>query len=203
MRVAQLKATQVPARATRRHKTTNRSMDGSHSSGVSAQTNRGPKPSIRIHQARANIKDSIRRISKNQNVSDKKRGKDFKLKFWSPDPFESGEARVQKKVLRAREGSEDVALVTKKENLEEAQRRRKVEEFLKVLVDRTGLNYGGNEPNALKKKIRSVFKGWKNNSVAEFFDFKSNKELYKIKVLLSNIKSRIICPVLNTLDDFC
>lgn len=157
-------------------------MEASHSSGISAQTNRGPKPSIRIHKARANIKDSIRRITKNQNVSGKKRGKDFKLKFWSPDPFESGEARVQKKVLRAREGSEDVALVTKKENLEEAQRRRKVEEFLKVLVDRTGLNYGGNEPNALKKKIRSVFKGWKNNSVAEFFDFKSNKELYKIKV---------------------
>ena len=180
------------AKATKRHKSSNRVSELCGASNRSVQTNRGTKNPGRENQNVKNLrnskgknkngKESVGRSSKNSKKSNKKRTRDFKLKFWSPDPFETGEARGQKRGLRAREGSEDVTLVTKKENLEEAQRRRRVEEFLKVLVDRTGMGYNSSEQQSLKKKIRSVFKGWKNNSVAEFFEFKSNKELYKIKV---------------------
>lgn len=180
------------AKATKRHKSSNRVSELCGVSNRSVQTNRGSKAAGRDNKNLKNLRDSKGKSKNGKETqgrssgkgkqSGKKRNRDFKLKFWSPDPFETGEARVHKRALRGREGSEDVTLVTKKENLEEAQRRRRVEEFLKVLVDRTGIGYNSSDQQSLKKKIRSVFKGWKNNSVAEFFEFKSNKELYKIKV---------------------
>ena len=41
----------------------------------------------------------------------------------------------------------------------------------------------GKDFEDLSLLIKTIFNNWRSNSIAEFFEFKSNKSLYKIKVV--------------------
>lgn len=74
-------------------------------------------------------------------------------------------------------------LITQKENTEENKRKKKVQHYLQILENKSGLTHNITPDfNEIKSKVKSCFKNWSSSSLAEFFDFKSNKGLYKIKV---------------------
>lgn len=82
-------------------------------------------------------------------------------------------------------------LATQKENFEEKKRKKKIGEYLKILESKCGSFEKGLSGDAkeVREKVAICFKNWKSNSLAEFFDFKSSKSLYKIKVKVIRTKS--------------
>jgi hypothetical protein len=75
-------------------------------------------------------------------------------------------------------------MITQKENLEEKKKKNKINGYLKILEKKCGMNDKliFQDSNSVREKVVSCFKNWTQKSHAEFFDFKSSKSLYKIKV---------------------
>ena len=102
--------------------------------------------------------------------------KDYKIKIFS--------GKRKQEVLEKSEIGDEEYQVTQKENLEEKKRRAKIQEYLTLLEES---NIHSSEFERQVKKNMDIFKNWKDNSMAEFFEFRSTKELYKIKVSLIQI----------------
>lgn len=75
-------------------------------------------------------------------------------------------------------------LATQKENTDEKKKAQKIQEYVEQLRTKCGLrdNQFAPETKEIRTRVMGCFKNWKSTSLAEFFDFKSNKSLYKIKV---------------------
>lgn len=92
----------------------------------------------------------------------------------------------KKKGIRSECGSglED-CLATQKENTDEKKKAKKIQEYLDLLRSKCGASDSQFAPETrdIRARVVGCFKNWRSTSLAEFFDFKSNKSLYKIKVI--------------------
>ena len=74
--------------------------------------------------------------------------------------------------------------ITQKENIEDKLKKNKINTYIEILEKNCDSN---DELEELENKITNIFKNWKKSSMAEFFEFKSSKGLYKIKVQWASI----------------
>lgn len=82
-----------------------------------------------------------------------------------------------------REAGVEDCLATQKQNGDEKQKAAKIAEFLELLRAKCGLRgKAPPETREVRERLAASFRNWKATSLAEFFEFKSSKSLYKIKV---------------------